>query len=906
MKPFIQLVIEDLLKKKVDFSTSTLVFPSKRPLLFFKNTIKKVGYSGILPNLITIEEWIEKITESSTLSGINLWLCFYSVYCKSVTEPKSFDDFLKFAPTSLNDFNDLDKSMAETHSFFYALVSAERIEKWGSLDWENNTEFINSHIFFWREMKQVYENLTTHFIENKKGYDGFLYKQAFSLLPQYLQKTNESFVFLGFNALTPVEEKIFTYCLDNQRAKVYWETDEYYLNNKNQEAGQFFRKYKNWNYYQKNEFSFVVNYFKQEKEIKTYSVPNRINQAKLIGNLLQELSAEELEKTTLVLADENMLIPVLNSLPKNVENTNITMGFGLKYLPISFFFDCFLMMHQNRVEKSYYQKKFYYADVFRLFESSFIPHSAEVETLIQWIKQNNYSFISPDFIEKKLENSQFNILFQAFETTEKLIQHLIDWIDFVLQNEENEISELNQEALLHFHQLFIKLRNEINQQHLELNFNSLYHLYQTLKNAEKLSFIGEPLIGLQIVGMLETRLLNNERIILASVNEGIVSPPNNPNSLVPYDIRKNFNLTTHSDKDAIYAYHFYRLLQNAKQVDLIYTTSSDDMGIQEKSRFITQIELESKTHKIKHIQASPEVLVSKEDVLIEKTPFVLQQILDYFKKGVSASSINAYVRNPLDFYFSKVLGVNQTEELEVDISHKTIGTVVHNSLEVLYKPYLNKILLLQDIDAIENKITEIVNYQFKQIYKEGNYASGKNHLVYRIVLKMVERFVEIDKKLIERKNELVIISLEEMLEAELALENNQTIKIRGKFDRIDSLNGTLRIVDYKTGNVEQSKLNITDKTLQSISNSKEKDKAVQLILYAYLYLKNNSQIKWVQAGIYSARNIKSGFLALDFNKTTAFDLTNLAPLLHQIEQIILEILNPEIPFTKEEIFELRS
>ncbi len=900
MVPFIESVISDLLKNKIEFSSATIVFPSKRPILFFKNTLKKLGYKGIIPKLITIEEWIAEITGATALSGINLWLTFYTVYISTVEEPKNFEDFIKWAPTILNDFNDLDKSLANIDAFFYGMVSVERIEKWGLQDWEKDTS-IKQHLFFWKEMEQVYKELNQHFKDTKKGYDGFLYKEALSALPNYLQQTKETLYFLGFNALTPVEEKIITHCLDQNKAIIYWETDEYYLNDKTQEAGDFFRKYKKWNYHQKNDFSFVVNNFKEKKEIKTYAVPTNINQAKLIGDLIGTLTPLELEKTTVVLADENLLTPLLNSLPESVTTTNITMGLGLKYIPLSFFFDYCISLHLNKVDKKYNQNKFYYVDIFNLLESSFLPKDNAIIECIQFLKKYNYSFISPDLILSKLENTAFKILFQEFSTTKEFLQAIIKWIDFILEEFEKELSEINLEALIHFHQIFTKLLNEINEYKIEINFNSLHYLYNTLKNLEKLSFVGEPLSGLQIVGMLETRLLNYDKIIVANVNEGAISPGNLPNSLIPYDIRKNFNLITYTDRDAIYAYHFYRLLQNAKDISLIYTTSSSGINMQEKSRFITQLEIES-PHNIQHIQASTNVKIRKEDAIeIIKTPHVIEKIKTLFKQGISPSSLNAYIRNPMDFYFSKILGIYPAEELEADIAHKTIGTVVHESLKELYLPFLNKILTTQDFIKIEKQLIETVNRNFKAIYKEGDFTSGKNHLIYSVITKMVERIIFIDKEIVANKNELIISDLELKLQASFITESKETINFIGTVDRVDTLNGNTRILDYKTGVVKSSSLSVTTQNISSFIKKPDYDKALQLSLYSYLYLENNPKVSSILSGIYSVRNAKSGFMALNYEKQETIDNAILSILMKPIEDIIMEILDPAIPFIKKEI-----
>jgi ATP-dependent helicase/nuclease subunit B len=894
MKTFIESVANDLLIKKINFSATTLIFPSKRPILFFTNTLKRMNCYGILPNFITIEDWIQKITGHTDLSGISLWMSFYRVYITSVNEPQSFEEFIKWAPTILNDFNDLDKSLADTNAFFYGMVSAERIEKWGKADWQTNTQLIEDHLFFWKEMKVAYQNLVQYFRKEKKGYAGFLYKEVLELLPSYLQKTNENYVFIGFNALTPVEEKIITHCLDNNRAKIYWETDKYYLNNPDQEAGDFFRKYKKWKQYENQEFSFVFDHFKQKKEINSYAVPAQINQAKLIGQLIEKIPNEELQNSAIVLADENLLTPLLNSLPENISAINITMGLAVKTIPLSFFFDYLILLHMNRIERNYNQNKFYYADVFNLLNASFLPKNPEIESFIKYLKKNNHSFITPNLVQTHLKNTPYFSLFEPFSTIKSFLEAVTKWLDKTIQAEKEKMSQLNLESIIQFHQIFIKLLNEISAYQLEITFKSLHFLYNSLKNLEKISFIGEPLTGLQIVGMLETRLLNFDRIIVANMNEGVVSQGNQPNSLITNDVRKSFGLITNHEKESIFAYHFYRLMQNAKNIDLIYTTSSKDLGVQEKSRFITQLEIES-PHKINVIQATPNVKINEEEKIeIEKTPFVLEKINEYFAKGISASGLNNYVQNPMDFYFDTVLCIQQLVELEAEISSATIGNIVHESLKTLYEPYLNKIIIKEDLHEIEKKITETVNQSFRKKYKEGEYEFGKNHLAYQMILKMVSRFISLDKDLVNQNNELIIRELEKNLETDFQLENKVVVRLKGSLDRVDELNGKLRIVDYKTGKTKIEDITLNQEKLIKLIDKTNYRYAVQLIMYLYLYYNHNPKTQSISAGIYSATNTKEGFMPLSYNGKEEINKETLADLMKPIEEIILEILDPEI------------
>ncbi|MFA9290746.1 MAG: PD-(D/E)XK nuclease family protein, partial [Solirubrobacteraceae bacterium] len=563
--------------------------------------------------------------------------------------------------------------------------------------------------------------------------------------------------------------------------------------------------------------------------------------------------------------------------------------------------DNLILLHNNRIEKKHNNNAFYFLDLFNFFDSSLIKKAKEENEFIRLLKKNNRSFISISLINTHLKNSLYLTLLQDFTSALAFISILIDWLDNFIAENEKIFSAITLEALIHFHQLFKILLLETTKSEIAITFSSLSYLYNTLKNTNKIPFVGEPVTGLQILGMLETRLLNFEKIFILDVNEGIISPDNQQNSLVSFDFRKNFNLTTFKDRDAIYAYHFYRFLQNAKEVNLFYSEGISKMNNLEKSRFITQLEIESE-HKINKIIATPNLSISyNENTVVEKTQTILNKIKEIYKKGVSPSSIKTYIRNPLDFYLIKILEIRENKEVELVMAQNSMGTVIHSCLQALYNEHLNKILLSLNFLEIKSKIHDVVEIIFKDNFKEGEILYGKNHLIFKVVLKIIEKIIETDEKLVKEGNELIIEALELKLEAPFLLNyNNEVVNFKGEIDRIDSLNGMKRILDYKTGNVDLADLTITAEKTEKITKDIKFENAVQLSIYTYLYLHNNKNVSNVIAGIYSVPNIKKGLLPLTINKISEIGMESLAPQLEKIRLLLIEILNAETPFIEDQ------
>lgn len=386
-------------------------------------------------------------------------------------------------------------------------------------------------------------------------------------------------------------------------------------------------------------------------------------------------------------------------------------------------------------------------------------------------------------------------------------------------------------------------------------------LFEQLLEEDTLDFEGKPLEGLQVMGMLESRCLDFETVIITSVNEGILPAGKTNNSFIPFEVKREFGLPTFKEKDAVYTYHFYRLLQRAKNIYICYNTEPDVLEGGEPSRFIHQLRNDPEVSKyIHHNLAAPESGIAPGiSESINKSSSLLAQLTQKAASGFSPTSLSRYIKDPLEFYRKNILGIQDTLELEETIAANTFGNVIHATLEVLYLPFLGQILQADHINKMKKQASEVLAGTFEKNYLKGSKVGGKNLIALSVMGKYLELFLEVELRRI-RVHEVRILGIEKKLTRELTNIPGCDIpvRIKGTVDRIETVDGELHIVDYKTGRVDPSNLRITD--WASLSEDPKKSKAFQVLCYAWLMQGDmaapDSSFK---AGVFSFKNIKSGF-----------------------------------------------
>ncbi|MCB0443750.1 MAG: PD-(D/E)XK nuclease family protein, partial [Flavobacterium sp.] len=388
----------------------------------------------------------------------------------------------------------------------------------------------------------------------------------------------------------------------------------------------------------------------------------------------------------------------------------------------------------------------------------------------------------------------------------------------------------------------------------------LFLLYKEIIDLAEVSFEGEPLQGLQIMGVLESRVLDFETVIITSMNEGIFPAGKNQNSFIPLDVKREIGLPTFKEKDAIYTYHFYHLLQRAKNIYLLYNTESEGIDAGEKSRFITQLEVEKQPNHVLTHQVYNAYLPenARKQIVVEKSDLIMNRLQEMAESGFSPSTITTYIRNPIQFYFQRILRISEIDEVEENIAVNTLGTIIHKALEELYKPYLNTFLTSSMLECMLQLVNEEVFKQFKEVYKEGEIAKGKNLLAFEVAKRNVFNFIQLEKQQLEFGDAVKVLFLEQNFEQILLDERLPfPIKIKGNVDRIELRNGMIRIIDYKTGKVEQKDLSIQH--WEGLMEDIKHDKVIQLLCYA-LMVQSEFKGMEVEVGIISFKNLKAGFM----------------------------------------------
>ncbi|WP_010181496.1 PD-(D/E)XK nuclease family protein [Aquimarina agarilytica] len=912
MQSFLDQVVSYLIAlKPTDFNQLVVVLPSQRAGLFLKNKLAHAlaGETRILPEINSIETFITELSGLETIDNNEILLLFYEAYLEKCPEEeqKDFENFMSWGQTLLQDFNEIDRYLVDHDAFFKYLYYITDQKHWFLQ--ENKTHLIENYIQFWERLQLYYTAFAEKLNNIGKGYQGLQYRQAADYIETYATENNKNFLFVGFNALNAAEQKIIKTLINENKAHCLWDADAYFMNDYDHDASLFLRTIqKEWKGIDAIEQS-IHHSFEAKKNIHITGVPKNIGQLKYVGQLLQDFSPEQLSKTALVLADETLLLPVLSSLPQNVQHVNITMGLPLNQLPFAAF------IHQYFTLKSSLQTAatFYYKDLISVLQSPYtkvLLGKDQCNQLYDTIIKNNWVYINPKMLFEDLHtqnSAAAKLLFSVSKNNTQLVTDLCQITD-KLCNHYKAID--NTEQLGYTHKFLIIFEELLDLVSEYPNINTLKVVQQLLNDKtknEKIDFRGEPFQGLQIMGVLESRCLDFETILVTSVNEGILPSGKKGNSFIPHDLKLDLKLPTFKEKDAIYAYHFYRLLQRCNTAHLLYNTEVDEFNSGEKSRFIQQLELETHpnhhiTHSIVSTNNAPNYTPITE---IEKDINVINKLSQIAHKGFSPSALGAYLRDPLSFYEQYILGVLETEEVEEEVAANTLGTVIHNVLENFYKPLTGRLVAAHDILEMQKNIRTAVEKEFQATYSTNQISTGINYITLEVAIEYISKFLKLELAEIKAGNEIHIVAIESDIATQIAVPNlHFPIAIRGKVDRVDRYNGQLRIVDYKTGTVNAADLKIRD--WNGLLEDDKRSKALQILMYAYMYCSKNSITEPVHGGIISFKKLNDGFLSFakypEKGRTSDPNITSeiFKNFLEQLQQLITEICDINTPFIKKE------
>lgn len=894
-------------------SDTTIILPNKRAKVFLIEALKNETKNTILcPEIISIEDFVQEVSSIRSVDSIELLFEFYEVYL-SITEKQnqqSFELFANWAKTLLQDFNEIDRYLLDPLHVLSYLKDIEDIKKWG-IEVENKTKLLENYIDFWKLLPLYYESLYSHLLNKGIGYQGLIYREAVNNLEHFSNTVAKRvFIFAGFNALNAAEEKIVQHFLALDQARIYWDADQAFLNDPYHDAGLFVRRFKEkWKQYKTHPFEWIFDDFSQSKNIQVIGTPKTIGQAKLTGSIIEKIIDENpstsLDKVAIVLGEENLLMPILYALPASVGALNITMGYSGKNNPSQILIAKLFKMHTNALSRKGESYVFYYKDVLDILTHPLVEPYANAGHLVKIIKVNNYTFITHNrIVELNSRTSNlFDLLFQKWENGSIAVLENISALLLLIKenfNNDNEEDKIAKAFVYSVFKVINKLINYYSQhQHID-NIDTLHAIYKQIIDLAEVSFEGEPLRGLQIMGVLESRVLDFDTVIVTSMNEGKFPAGKSQNSFIPYDVKRELDLPTFKEKDAIYTYHFYHLLQRAKNIYLIYNTENDGLDAGERSRFITQLEVEKqRKHNLTFDIYNPVLPnTAYQPMIVPKSEAVMERLKEIAVAGFSPSALTSYIRNPIDFYFQKILRIREVEEVEENIALNTLGTIIHETLKALYEPFIGKFISESDLENCFKLLDNEVLKQFKLVYKEGEIKKGRNLLAFEVAKRNVSNFLKMELTAIKEGDAIKILALEETFGRELNHpELPFPVLIKGNVDRIELRNGRIRIIDYKTGKVE--KTNVVLKSWNGLTQELKNDKIIQVLAYAFMYEKLAGDVP-IEVGIISFKNLKSGFLPFGFKQEKELDMTVgkeiLANYLEEIVVLLNEIFDVNIPF----------
>jgi CRISPR/Cas system-associated exonuclease Cas4 (RecB family) len=928
-KPFLESLAEHILSKyQGEGNRLCVVMPNRRAGLFLKQYLSPVGDKPIwAPAIFSVEDFVAHITGLTIPDPLVQMSALYKAHCEiNGTKALPFDDFIGWSKGLIRDFEETDQYLIDRASLYGHLSETRALSLW-NLNERPLTEFEQNYLQFFRSLPEYYRIYREILTGQNLAYHGLACRLVAENPAEYLLTPEwNHIIFAGFNAITPAQLKIFHYLIASGKSEIHWDADAYYINNPDQEAGRFLRKHLKDESLGKNHN--VSDYFGTvARNIKIAGIPRQVGQTMLAGSLISELitthGPEILTKTAVVLADESLLIPLLNAIPPEAGQFNVTMGYPLMQSPVFTLFDGIIEMHINASSgRSADFNSFYHRNLIQVLQHShmhFLSAYQHIGEVLNFIRGMNLSYIGlSDLSSISISNPYMDVVRLVMQKTSTvaelihLLQELISLMKAAINNENasnNQSQSAETEILFNLAVILNRLETISADADLIGSHRTLRNLFREAAMSMPVAFYGEPLKGIQVMGMLETRTLDFENIILLSANEDKLPSGKSYNSFIPFDIRREFGMPTHQDQQAVYAYHFYRLMQRSSNIWLIYNSEADDLGGGEKSRFISQILHElaaySSLNTLTQISPATESQVNHRDgIKIEKDQIVLNKLLVLAEKGLSPTTVNQYLNCSMRFYFSSVLGLGETTEVEETIDFRTLGTVVHEVLERFYENYLRSFPAKEDYHNFMKIIPEAVSKAMQKNYPGGDTKNGRNLLIVKVAETWIKRFLQQESE--QEYNPSAgdhIIAVERRLEDSIIINTswngNLKVNLKGSADRIDRVNGLTRIIDYKTGKVENRELRIKSADELFETSAIHKEKAFQLMCYLLLVNKeekNGSHSGLTQAGIISFRSLKQGFRSLEI--TDQDSSTALAEFEAGLIRLFEEICDPEIPFTQ--------
>lgn len=917
-------------ENELNYKNLVIVLPSERAKKYLAKSLFELENKPILaPKMITMDAWIHSTVHEAIIDKTRLLIELFDIQKGTATtqEDYSFDEFLEWGPILLSDFDELDRYLTNVDTIFKDLHNIKELEYW-KIDSEEG--FVVSptrqrFLEFWDRLPGYYHQLQQRLTAKGQLYMGGAYKKVSDNIQLVFEANKEAtFLFAGFNAWSAAEASIVKQLKKLGRGHVLVDADAFYIDDKNHEAGSFIRK--QFEKLDVKTLPFVDNQLlTKSMKIVVIECAQSTGQIKAAASYLKNRTESEINETAIVLADESLIGPLLRNIPSNVGKANITLGLPLKNTAVKNWMDILFSIQETK--RRYQTQSLYHNDLNRLLNHPFMVSALtkEEEVLVQQLE------------EKIIQRNWIFIGLKSLGLTERL-QAIVSLVNTPWNNDWSKamtvIRELNklvfkefqkdhdyEKAMIHSLDVaLIDFQNIVEEGLPEMSLKSFKNLLGQHWSNKGIAYIGNPTSGLQIMGLLETRLLDFKNIICLGMNEGTMPPTNPIQSMFPMDLRRYAGLPLPRDKQGLFAHHFYRLLHHCEHLVVTYSGTKESLSSSERSRYLLQLEKElirqntaiDWSFKYYEIEKAEDKHVDLRSV--EKDEAIIQKMDELFAKSTSVSTLNKFYQCPLDFYFRYILEFGEEDSVEEELESSTFGTILHEVLEVLYMPHakfdregeLNpgggQPLTKTDIERMLFMSDSLIEQGFLNHFNEDRnaFSTGKNFLSFTMAKSMLTDFLQAEKKFIEAPNRVIIHSLEQKIKVPLTLTihgEKKNILLNGTIDRIDEVNGEIRLVDYKTGACKVEDVTYKAESKRSSKLEWELNMEVkhlmQLMMYSYLYYRTHG-VYPSSSGIFSMVRINNGFFKLITGEHSMESLTERFPT--WLEGVFEQIYDLETPF----------
>lgn len=942
METFLKQVAHDLYNKtEGNFTKVAIVFPNKRASLFFNEYLAQESDRPIWsPTYVSISELFRQSSDLSIADPIKLVCDLYKVFQKATGSKETLDDFYFWGEMLIADFDDADKNMADTHALFSNLKDLNELmdnydfleegQKEALSQFFHNfsinqvTELKQRFISMWNVLGDIYAEYKALLESQSIAYEGMLYRQVIEQLNVEALPYNK-YIFVGFNVLNKVEHTLFKKLNEAGKAMFYWDYDTFYLNKTPHEAGEFIRRNLR-DFPSELPASFFDN-LNQPKEVTFIESPTENGQVRYLPQWIRENLTSQEKETAVVLCNEALLQPVLHALPDNVKHINITMGFPLSQTPAYSFVNALMELHTSGYNPN--NGRYLFAEVISVLKHPYTRQlSPEAEKLEQTLTRDNRFYPLPSELK---QDNVLELLFTPRRNNLDLCSMLSEALKEVAviyqqqaASHSDAFDQLYRESLFKTYTLVNRFHTLIESKELNVQAGTFQRLLTRVMSSSSIPFHGEPAIGMQVMGVLETRNLDFRHLIMLSVNEGQLPKAGGDSSFIPYNLRKAFGMTTIDHKIAVYAYYFYRLMQRAEKVTLVYNTATDGINRGELSRFMLQFLIEWGYPVLRKQLEAAQSPQDSTPIIIEKTPDVMERMKSVFdirnnpKALISPSALNCYLDCPLKFYYKYVALLSAPDEVTADIDSAKFGSIFHYAAEHIYKDLTahGKLISKENLETLlkdEVRLQTYVDNGFKELFfnlppNEQPEYNGIQLINSAVIVKYIQQLLRNDL----RYAPFTFVGSEQRIFENIEIctsTGDIQSRIGGIIDRIDSKGESLRIVDYKTGGDADTPANVQS---LFIPDKKRSNYVFQTFLYASIVCKklrekNDSRLV-APALLYIHRAASENYspvIQMGEPRKPKEPVDNFAQyegdFRENLKTLLEDIFNPDVSFTQTEI-----